>query len=133
MNLQDRINHFLDGGPHAVVGASRDRNKYGNRVLRSYLQNNRAVFPINPNADEVESLMAYADLQSLPEAVHGISIITPPHVTEQIIESAGQLGIENVWMQPGAENAASVDRAHELGMNVIPGDACLLVVFGYRD
>ena len=133
MDLQERINQFLDGGPHAVVGASRDRNKYGNRVLRSYMQKNRAVFAVNPFAVEVEGLLAYPDLQSLPQTVHGISIITPPHITEQIVESAGELGIANIWMQPGAQSNVAVTLASEFRMNVIPGDACLLVVFESRD
>ena len=75
----------------------------------------------------------YPDLASLPEPVHGISIITPPEVTESIVEQAGQLGIKNLWMQPGAENDAAVARATELGMNLISGGPCALVVIGYRE
>jgi predicted CoA-binding protein len=130
---QDQIDRFLDGAPHAVVGASRDRSKYGNKVLRVYLQNDRPVYPVNPGADEIEGLQAYPDLASLPERVHGISVITPPQVTESIIEQAGEQGIKNVWLQPGAESAKAVARARELGLNVIPGDACLLVVLGFRE
>ncbi|MEX2216287.1 MAG: CoA-binding protein [Phycisphaeraceae bacterium] len=133
MNLSDRIHAFLDGSPHAVVGASTNRAKYGNKVLRVYQQHAREVFPVNPRADQIEGLKAYPDLASLPQVPHGISIITPPAITEDIIEQAGELGIKHVWMQPGAENDASVERARDLGMNVIAGDACLLVVLGYRE
>ena len=133
MELAEQIERFLNGSPHAVVGASRDRAKYGNKVLRAYQQTGRPVYPINPGADELEGLPAYADLSSLPEPVHGISIITPPPLTEAVVEEAGKLGIKHIWMQPGAESEAAVSRAEELGMNVISGGACVLVVMGFRE
>ena len=133
MSLQEKIERFLDGSPHAVVGASRDRSKYGNKVLRAYLQAGREAYPVNPSATEVEGLKAHPDLASLPQALHGISIITQPEVTEQVIEEAARLGIENVWMQPGAESEAAVSRAEEKGMNVIAGGPCLLVTLRYRE
>ncbi len=132
-SLDARIAAFLDGEVFAVIGASTDRGKYGNKVLRCYRQNRREVFPINPKADEVEGLKAYPTLASLPKQVHGLSIITPPAVTEQIVEEAGRLGIQHLWMQPGAESDKAIARARELGMNVIGGDACVLVVMGYRE
>jgi len=132
-DLQSRIDAFLDGSPFAVVGASTDRSKYGNKVLRCYMQNGRVAFPVNPTMTEVEGLKAYPNLRSVPEVVHGISIITPPPVTERIIEEAGELGIKHVWMQPGAESGKAIRRGQELGMSVIAGGACLLVVLGYRE
>ena len=116
-----------------MVGASRDRHKYGNKVLRVYIQNGRPVYPINPTAEEVEGLKAYPDLATLPEPVHGISIITPPGVTEGIVEQAGELGIKHIWMQPGAESDAAIARAIASGMNVIAGGPCALVVLGYHE
>jgi predicted CoA-binding protein len=124
---------FLAGDRFAVVGASTDRSKYGNKVLRSYLQNGRTVYPVNPKAAEVEGLKAYPDLRSLPESVHGISIITPPAITEQVVNEALALGIRHIWMQPGAESDAAVEAARAAGANVIPGDACVLVVQGYTE
>ncbi|MBM4069800.1 MAG: CoA-binding protein [Planctomycetes bacterium] len=132
MTDQQRIRAFLDGGPHAVVGASRDPSKYGNMVLRAYVQNDLPVFPVNPNADIVEGLKSYPDLESLPEPVHGVSVITPPHVTDSIIEQAGRLGIRHIWLQPGAEAEHNVQRALQLGMNIIAGGPCLLVALRFR-
>jgi predicted CoA-binding protein len=133
MNLQDRIDAFLDGSPHAVVGASTDRDKYGNKVLRVYQQTQRAVLPVNPKADEVEGLKAWPDLASLPEMPHGISVITPPAVTEKIVQQAAELGIKHIWMQPGAEFAGAEERGAELGLSIIAGDACILVILGYHE
>lgn len=130
---KDQIAAFLNGAPHAVVGASRDRAKYGNKVLRAYMQRGRPVYPVNPTADEVEGLAAFPNLTALPEPVHGISIITPPAITLRVIEEAGRLGIKHVWMQPGAESDAAVAAALKLGMNVIHAGPCVLVVLGYRE
>ncbi|MDA0840428.1 MAG: CoA-binding protein [Planctomycetota bacterium] len=133
MTPQQQIDAFLNGHPHAVVGASRDRMKYGNKVLRSYQQHGMKVFPINPSAGEVEGLTSFTSLSELPEFVHGISIITPPQITEIVVEEAGELGIKHVWMQPGAESQKAVQRATALGMNVIYGGPCLLVVVGHPE
>lgn len=132
MTEQARIQAFFAGSPHAVVGASRDRSKYGNMVLRAFQQNGLVAFPVNPHADRVEGVKAYPDLASLPEAVHGVSVITPPQVTDAIIEQAGRLGIKNVWLQPGAESELAVHRATQLGMNVIFGGPCVLVALRFR-
>ena len=133
MNSQDKLDQFLDGTPHAVVGASRDRSKYGNKVLRAYQQAGRAVYPVNPTSGTVEGLPAYPNLAELPEGAYGISIVTPPEVTQSIVEQAGQLGIKNVWMQPGAESESAITHAEQLGMNVIAGGPCILVALRYRE
>ncbi len=130
MELQDRIERFLSGSPHAVVGASANREKYGNKVLRAYINSNRPVFPIHPAASEIDRLPAYPTLASLPVSVHGISIITPPEITEKIVKEAGELGIVHLWMQPGAQSARGVAIAKRFGMNLIAGDACLLLAEG---
>ncbi|MFO0861284.1 MAG: CoA-binding protein [Phycisphaerales bacterium] len=136
-DLEAGIDAFLAGEPFAVVGASSNRAKYGNKVLRCYLQHGRAAHPVHPFETEVEGRKAWKSLSALQEGlgkpVHAISIITPPPVTERIIEEAGKLGIRHVWMQPGAESGAAIARAEELGMNVIAGGACVLVVLGYRE
>ena len=82
MTLNEQIEQFLSGSPFAVVGASTRRHKYGNKVLRCYQQNDLAVYPVNPYADEVEGLLCYPSLSAIPEQVHALSIITPPDVTE---------------------------------------------------
>ena len=132
MTEQQAMDSFLNGAPHAVAGASRDRSKYGNRVLRVFQQNNLAVYPINPHASEIEGLPAYRSLDDLPEAVYGCAIITPPDVTEEIVEDAIRLGVRHLWMQPGAESAAAIEAAEAAGISVVSGGPCLLVVLGYR-
>jgi predicted CoA-binding protein len=127
------IDAFLAGPSFAVVGASADRSKYGNKVLRSYLQAGRRVYPVNPKLNEIEGERSYPDLASLPERVHGVSIVTPPAVTETIVEQAAAAGIRHLWMQPGAESEAAIARANELGIELIHSGPCVLVAQGFRE
>ena len=133
MHLDAQIELFLAGSPHAVVGASANRNKYGNKVLRAYLQNGRAVYPVHPSASTVEGVPAYPDLQSLPVPIYGVSFITPSTITEQIIEQAVALGIQHLWMQPGAESTRAIEIAASQQINVIGGTGCVLVALGFQD
>lgn len=125
--MQDLIESFVAGRNFAVVGASTNREKFGNKVLRHYMDRGMTVYPINPKASEVEGLVAYASLSDLPEPVHGVSIITPPSVTEKVVAEAAELGIPHIWMQPGAESAAAIDLCNEKGLSVIAGGPCFLV------
>lgn len=133
MTEQEQIQEFLAGRRFAVVGASVDREKYGNKVLRAYLQNHRDVVPVNPSAGKIEGVKAYADLASVPEPIDGVSIVTPPKVTEQVVEQAVARGVRNIWMQPGAESPSAIDAARRAGANVIAGGPCVLVALRYRE
>jgi predicted CoA-binding protein len=130
---KEKIESFLSAGPYAVVGASRDRSKYGNKVLRCYLQHGLEVYAVNPNATEVEGVASVSSLRHLTTPVRGISVITPPDVTERVVEAAHAAGAGLIWMQPGAESTAAVARAEALGLTVISGGPCLLVTLGFRD
>ena len=127
------IETFLQSEAFGVVGASEDRSKYGNKVLRCYLQNKKLAIPINPKAATVEGVASVATVADLPDNVKSISVITPPAVTEKVVEAAIAKGITNIWMQPGAESAAAVERCQAAGINVIADHSCLLVVLGYHE
>jgi len=127
------IQSFLSGAPHAVVGASRNRDKYGNKVLRAYLQHGREVHCVHPSEAEIEGVPCVRSIADLPDGVHGLSIITPPPVTENVVREAAAKGIQRLWMQPGAESQRALDLAAELGLETIARGPCLLVVLGYRE
>jgi predicted CoA-binding protein len=92
----------------------------------------RAI-PVNPKEKEIEGVPCVASVTDLPDAVSSISVITPPLMTERVMEEAALKGIRNVWMQPGAESPRAVEICREHGINVIADGSCLLVVLGYRE
>ncbi len=132
-SLDETIKSYMSAGPYAVVGASSDRDKYGNKVLRAYQQHGMEVYPINPRATEIEGLKCYAALADVPVKLRGISVITPPAITEQVVEAAAAAGVRMVWMQPGAESPEAIRKAETLGMEVIAGGPCFLVLAHYRE
>jgi predicted CoA-binding protein len=133
MSADEQIEQFLAAVRFGVVGASTDRHKYGNRVLRCYQQHGLAVIPVNPREKVIEGVEAVASVAELPGDVASISVITPPTVTEQVVEAAIMKGIRNIWMQPGAESTRAVQMCQDAGINVIADGSCILVVLGYRD
>jgi predicted CoA-binding protein len=131
--IDQQIATFLGSPVFGVVGASPKREKYGNKVLRCYLMRGRKAIPVHPAQKEIEGLACVASVSQLPAEVHSISMITPPQVTEKVVEAAIAKGIKNIWMQPGAESPAAVDACHKAGINVIADGSCLLVVLGYSE
>jgi predicted CoA-binding protein len=131
--MTKEIEEFLKAGAFGVVGASADRSKYGNRVLRCYQMHGRKVVPVNPKEKEIEGVACVASVRDLPAEVESISVITPPGVTEQVVVEAAAQGIRNIWMQPGAESPRAVALCRDHGINVIADGSCILVVLGYRE
>jgi len=131
--MDQRIELFLSSPAFGVVGASSNRAKYGNKVLRCYLQHNRRAIPVNPGEELIEGIPCVAKVGDLPPDVASISVITPPAVTEKVVPAAIARGIRNIWMQPGAESEAAVAECRRQGVNVIADGSCLLVVLGYRE
>lgn len=133
MTISEQIEQFLRSPAFAVAGASNNRQKYGNKVLRCYQQNGRRAIPVHPLETEVEGETVVASILDLPEDVESLSLITPPQVTEKLVEQAAEKGIRNIWMQPGAESDKAIDFCAERGINLIADGSCVLVVLGYRE
>ncbi|RNC68587.1 MAG: CoA-binding protein [Desulfuromonadales bacterium] len=133
MGTKEQIDLFFQSDAFGVVGASADRHKYGNKVMRVYQSKNMKVIPVNPREREIEGVPCVASVLDLPDEAKSISVITPPQVTEQVVEAAAIKGIRNIWMQPGAESDAAVEACCRKGINVIADGSCILVVLGYRE
>ncbi|KAF8160707.1 CoA-binding protein [Crassisporium funariophilum] len=121
---------FLASPYFAVIGASKDQNKYGTKVLNWYKARSFNVTPVHPKEKELEGLQTLSSLGGLPSPKEtSISIITPPKVTLGILEQAKGLSIPALWLQPGAEDEAVVEyiKANGLSDRVIYGGPCILV------
>lgn len=133
MKTSERIRQFFTSAQFGVVGASKRRHKFGNKVLRCYRQNKLIAIPVHPTELQVEGIDCVASVGELPDGVKSISIITPPQVTEKIVVQAFEKGIRNIWMQPGAESGGAVRFCQERDVNLIYGGPCLLVELGCFD
>jgi len=112
----------------AVIGASSNRRKFGNRALRAYRQQGYTVVPINPHETEVEGVKAYRSVLEFPGPIDMASFYVPPEVGEQVIAEVAQKGIPEVWLNPGAESDELIARAKSL--RIQPIVACSIVAIG---
>jgi predicted CoA-binding protein len=130
MNGKEQIDNFLKAPAFAVVGASDNPEKFGYKVYKTYLRHNMKAYPVNNRVKDIEGHEVYQNLSSLPEKVEAISVITPPAVTEQVVDDAIAAGVKHIWMQPGAESQTAVSKAESAGITVIHGGPCILVELG---
>src|SRR5262245_3246389 len=113
----------------AVIGASTDRSKFGNKALRAYRQAGYHVLAINPAHAEVEGVRAYASVLDVAGPIDIATIYVPPEIGERVIEEIAQKGIAEVWLNPGAESEALLAKARSLGVHPIA--ACSIVGIGF--
>ena len=112
----------------AVIGASSNRSKFGNRAVRAFQQQGYTVVPINPHEAEVEGLKSYASVIDFPGPIDMASIYLPPEIGEQVIEDIARKGIAEVWLNPGAESDVLIAKAKAL--DIQPIVACSIVAIG---
>ncbi len=127
MTTQDGINGFLAQRCLAVVGVSRNPNKYGNKIFRQLQAGGYEVYAVNSAANMVEGQPCYPSLADLPVKVGGVVSVVPPEQTQVIANEAIELGIRHIWMQPGAESETVVQFCEENELNTIAG-MCLLTL-----
>ena len=115
----------------AVVGASADRAKFGNKAVRAFRDAGWTVFPIHPFLKQVEGLRAYPNLDSLPvTALDQMSFYVPPAIGRGLLEEIKRKTVGELWLNPGSESPEIIDRAEILGLNVI--QACSILGAGRR-
>ena len=124
--MGDRIDEFINKRVWAVVGASHDPTKFGNKIARDLHNAGYIVYPINPKAGEIEGLQVYAGLADLPEKPDVVDIVVPPAVTEKVVRQVQELGLPRVWMQPGSESADAIRFCEENDIAVVH-DACAMI------
>ena len=112
----------------AVIGASSDRRKFGNRAVRAFREQGYTVIPINPHATEIEGLAAYKSILDVPGAIDMASFYVPPEVGEHLLEEVAQKGVREIWLNPGAESERLIRHARALHLEPIV--ACSVMAIG---
>ena len=113
----------------AVLGASKDRSKFGNKCVRAYLESGWEVYPVNlGSGDPIEGKTTYRHLADVPVALDRISVYLPPPVTLELLGDMAAKGAGEIWLNPGTADAGVLDEARRKGLNVRPG--CSIVDIG---
>ena len=112
----------------AVVGASSDRQKFGNKALRAFQAEGHTVIPINPNEAQVEGLQSYASVLDVPGPIDMATVYVQPEIGLRLLAEFEEKGIPEIWINPGAESDALLAEARRRKLNVIA--ACSIVAIG---
>ena len=112
----------------AVIGASSNRNKFGNKALRAFERQGYTVIPINPNESTVEGHKAFASVLDVPGAIDMATVYIHADAGVVVMEQLAKKGVGEVWLNPGADDDEVVERARALGLNVI--QACSIIGIG---
>jgi acyl-CoA synthetase (NDP forming) len=109
----------------AVIGASNDPSKFGNRAVRAYIAQGWTVYPVNPKEDQIEGLPCYRDIAQIPAAVDRASLYVPPAVGIELLDAIRARGAKELWVNPGSGSPALIARAEQLGLVAV--EACSIV------
>jgi uncharacterized protein len=112
----------------AVIGASKNRAKFGNKALRAFAHQGYTVFAINPHEREIEGHPAYASVLDVPVPIDMATVYVPAGVGVRVMEEIAAKQIGEVWLNPGADGPEVVERARQLGVKTI--QACSIIAIG---
>ncbi len=110
----------------ALVWASNDKSKYGNKILHNLISKWHLVLPVNPKEDFIETIKCYKSLSEIKNKIDVINLVTPPKVTLEVLKEVLNLWIKKVWCQPGASDEKVIEflKANEFDYIV---DACIMI------
>lgn len=112
----------------AIIGASTDRSKFGNKAVRAFQQQGYQVFPVNPKEETVEGLPAFKSIAAVPARPQMISVYLPPPVLLKVLPDIAAKGCDELWLNPGTESDEVLAEAERLKLNVV--QACSIVGVG---
>src|SRR5688500_16984072 len=112
----------------AVIGASSDRSKWGNKSVRAFQQRGYTVYPVNPTEPTVEGLTTYKSISEVPTRPDTITVYVRPQILLQLLPDIAATGCDELWLNPGTDSEAVVAEAERLGLNVI--QACSIIGVG---
>ena len=112
----------------AIIGASNDHRKFGNKAVRAFLQQGYEVFPVNPREQTIEGLKVFKTISEVPVRPEKISVYLPPGVLLGVLPEIAAKGCDEFWLNPGTESEAVLAECERLGLNVV--QACSIVGVG---
>jgi uncharacterized protein len=112
----------------AVIGASSDRRKFGNKAFRAFQAEGYTVIPINPNEASVEGVSTYPSVMEVPETIDMATVYVPPEIGITLLDGFERKQIAEIWINPGAESDALIAEARRRKLNVI--EACSMIGLG---
>ena len=126
MVRRSAVEGFLSEQDLAVVGVSRNPQKFGTVVYNELKAKGYRVYPVNKNASMIGSDTCYPGVSALPSGVGGVVAVVPPSQTEELVKTCDSAGIRKIWMQRGAESKAAIQYCNDHGIDVVSGECILM-------
>ncbi|SHK37374.1 CoA-binding protein [Tepidibacter formicigenes] len=120
---------MLEKKKWVVVGVTEDKTRYGYKIFKKLKETGYTVYGINPKYSEIDGDKIYSSIKEIPEKVECVNMLVNPKISLKILEDIVDEGIKYVWFQPGSFNEETIDKAEELGLNIVFYD-CLYVELG---
>ena len=114
----------------AILGASKDRQRFSNKAVRAYLQAGYSVYPVNPKEREIEGLKCYGTVSDIPAQPDKALFYVNPGIGIGLVEGVARKGIKTIYLNPGAESPELAEKARGLGLEVV--QACAIVAIGRK-
>ena len=124
--MERAIEEFINCKRLAVVGVSRDENKFGNMAYQELKERGYDLVPVHPELSSFSGDACYPSLQAIPQPVDGVVVIVSPARVKEVLHDAATAGIKRVWLQQGAESSEALMLADELGLSTAH-NACILM------
>jgi hypothetical protein len=112
----------------AILGASNDRNKFGNKAVRAYIKAGWSVFPVNLNEEVIEGLTVYKSMLDIPEQIELASFYLRPIVGEKVVDDVIKKGVKKVFLNPGSESEDIIKKLKDSGIEIV--QACSIIAIG---
>ncbi len=124
--MDQRIIEFVNAQRIAVVGVSRTGKKFGNRIFEELKTRGYDVYPVHPEARQIDGATCYPNLAALRQKVDGAVVVLPPAKALQVVRDAAAIGLKKVWLQQGAESSEAVKLAKDLKLDLVSGKCILM-------
>ena len=124
--MQELIKEFMGQKRFAVVGATDNPEKYGNRIVKNLRDRGYEVYPVNPKLGEVEGLRCWDSIADIPVKVDVVDFVVPPSATEEILKQCKELGLDRIWLQPGSESETAISFCQANNLKVVHGVCVML-------
>lgn len=112
----------------AIIGASADQAKFGNKAVRAFRQQGYTVYPVHPKETQIEGWPVFASIREVPVRPQVVSVYLPPSVLLGVLADIAARGCDELWLNPGTESPEVLAAAERLGLNVV--QACSIVGVG---
>jgi len=126
MSSKTEVENFVSQKKIAVIGASRNKNKFGFMACKELNKKGYELFPVNPHAENIDGLKCFSDIEEIPVQIDAALLVVPPAISEEMVKKVAAKGIKNVWLQQGAESDSAINFCRQNNINVVHGECIIM-------